>query len=157
VRAKFLAATTAVIFFSASPATAETVTQTLEAFGFFGRWAIDCRAPPSADNTVRTSRVSATGEPVFSESLGGTGEPNIYVILRAKTIDPNTIRVRIKLNGEYRQDLTMQRRDGRIRTTANREVETGNSIVRRGIVLSTGQATPWLTRCEQERPVREQT
>jgi hypothetical protein len=157
VRAKFLAAVAAVIFFSAPPAIAETVTQTLESFGFFGRWAIDCRAPPSADNTVRTARVSATGEPIFSESLGGTGEPNVYVILRAKTIDASTVRVRIKLNVEYKQDLTMHRRDGRIHTITNREVDNGKYIVRRGVVVSTGQATPWLTRCEQEPPARTQT
>jgi hypothetical protein len=156
VRAKFLAAVTAVVFFSAPPAIAETVTQTLEAFGFFGRWAIDCSAPPSAANTVRTSRVSATGEPIFSESLGGTGEPNVYVILRAKTIDADTIRVRIKLNGDSRQDLTMHRRDDRIHTITNREVATGEYVVRKGVVVSTGQATPWLTRCEQEPPARKQ-
>jgi hypothetical protein len=157
VRAKFLAAVAAVIFFTASPAVAETLTQTLEAFGFFGRWAIDCDAPPSPSNTVRTARVSPTGEPTFSESLGGTGEPNAYVILRAKTIDANTIRVRIKLNSEYKQDLTMHRRDNKIHTISNREVDTGEYIVRKGVVVSTGQPTPWLTRCEQQLPVREQT
>lgn len=157
MRARFLAAIAAVIFFSAPPAVAETLTQTLEAFGFFGRWAIDCSAPPSAENTVRTARVSLTGEPIFSENLGGTGEPNAYVILRAKTLDANTIRVRIKLNGEYKQDLTMHRRDDRIHTITNREVDTGEYIVRRGVVVSTGQAPPWLTRCEQQPPVREQT
>jgi hypothetical protein len=157
VRAKFLAAVAAVIFFTASPAAAETLTQTLESFGFFGRWAIDCNAPPSASNTVRTARISPTGEPTFSESLGGTGEPNAYVILRAKTIDANSIRVRIKLNSEYKQDLTMQRRGDKIRTISNREVDTGEYIVRKGVVVSNGQATPWLMRCEQQLPVREQT
>jgi hypothetical protein len=157
VRAKFLAAIAAVIFFSAPPAVAETLTQTLESFGFFGRWAIDCNEPPSASNTVRTVRISPTGDPTFSESLGGEGEPNVYVVLRAKPTSANTINLRIKLNGQDRQDLTMHRDDNRIRTLSNRDVETGEFIVRKGTIAGTRQATPWLTRCEQELPVRERS
>jgi hypothetical protein len=145
------------LFFSGSaPANAETLVQTLEHFGFFGRWAIDCGEPPSPDNTVRTTRILPTGDPAFSESLGGEGEPNSYVILGAKPVSADTITLRIKLNGEYQQDLTMHRQDDRLRTLSNREVDTRAYVVRKGVIAATGQATPWLTRCEQQQPSRQQ-
>jgi hypothetical protein len=152
VRAQFLAAIVAVLFFSGAPARAETLTQTLESFGFFGRWAMDCHEVPSPSNTVRTARVLPTGDPVFSESLGGKAEPNTYVVLRAKRISADTVRLRIKLNGEYQQDLTMHRHDGKLRTITNRDVDTHAYVVRKGVVVANGQATPWLTRCEQQQP-----
>jgi hypothetical protein len=146
------------LFFSGSaPADAETLVQTLEHFGFFGRWAIDCGEPPSPDNTVRTTRILPTGDPAFSESLGGEGEPNSYVILGAKPVSADTITLRIKLNGESMQDLTIHRRDNRLRTIANREAGTRKYVVRKGTVVATGHATPWLSRCEHEPPVRQQT
>jgi hypothetical protein len=157
VRTKFLAALAAVLFFSGAPANAETLTQTLEAFGFFGRWAIDCGEPPSSSNTVRIARVSPTGGPIFNETLGGTGEPNAYVILSAKQLSATTMSLRIELNGDYKQDLTMHLLDNKVRTISNRDVETGQYIVRKGVVVSTGQATPWLTRCEQTPPARQQS
>lgn len=157
MRAAFLAAIVAVIFFTSPPAGAETLIQTLESFGFFGRWAIDCNAPSSPDNTVRTSRILPTGEPAFSESLGGEGQPNSYVILRVKPAGADKITLRIKLNGEYRQDLTMHRQDNRLRTITNREVDTRKYVVRNGAIVANGHATPWLTRCEHEPTVRQQT
>jgi hypothetical protein len=156
VRARFHAAIAAVLFFSGAAARAETLTQTLEAFGFFGRWAMDCSQAPSPENTVRTARVSPTGDPIFSESLGGQGEPNTYVILRAKRTSADTITLRIKLNGEYQQDLTMHRQGDQLRTLSNREVDTRVYVVRKGIIAATKQATPWLTRCEQQQPSRQQ-
>jgi hypothetical protein len=144
-----------VLFLSGAPARAETLIQTLEGFGFFGRWAMDCSQVPSPSNTVRTARVSPTGDPVFSESLGGKGEPNSYVVLRAKRTGDNTVTLRIKLNGEYQQDLTMHRQDDRLRTLSNREVDTHVYVVRKGVITATGQATPWLTRCEQQQPARQ--
>lgn len=161
MRVKFLAALTAAIIFNAgfpaAPAGAETLVKTLEAFGFFGRWAIDCDEPPSASNTVRIARVSPAGDPVFTETLGGAGEPNAYVVLRAKQTDAATMSLRIELNGESRQDLLMHRLDNKVRTISNREVKSRQYIVRNGVVVSTGHATPWLTHCEEPQPGRQQS
>jgi hypothetical protein len=146
VRVEFLAALLAVIFFAA-PAGAETVRETLDQFGFFGRWAMDCAAPASADNNVRNARISPTGDPIFSESLGGDGEPNTYVILRAKLNGGDTITLRTKLNGEIEQDLTMRRDGTRLRTMINRDVGSRQYVVRNGVVSSTKRETPWLNHC----------
>jgi hypothetical protein len=156
VRIKFLAACAAVIFFSAAPALAETASQTLEDLGFFGRWAMNCDEPPSESNTVRIARVSATGDAIFKESLGGPGEPNIYVVLRVTRTDTGMV-LRTKLNGTVSQDLTIRRDGDRIRTITNRDVATGRFVVRKGVIVSNGRETPWLTRCTQEPPGPEQT
>lgn len=155
VRLKFLAATAAVIFFSAPAAKAESLSATLEAFGFFGRWAISCDEPASPTNNVRTAQLSQAGDPVFSESLGGDGEPNSYVILRAKRKGSDTIVLRTKLNGEIVQELTMHRNGERMRTMTNRDMASGDYLVRKGVVVSTKQETPWLTRCATQEPPRQ--
>jgi len=152
VRLEFLAAIAAVIFFSAPAAKADSLSETLETFGFFGRWAINCDEPASPANNVRTARMSPTGDPVFSENLGGLGEPNSYVILRAKRNGADTAVLRVKLNGGVIQELTMRRDGDRLRTISNREIATGEYVVREGLVVSTKQETPWLTRCAQEPP-----
>lgn len=152
MRLKLLAATAAVIFFSAPAANADSLNETLEAFGFFGRWAMNCEGPASPTNNVRTARLSPGGDPVFNESLGGSGEPNSYVILRAKRAGADTIVLRTKLNGEIIQELTMHRRGDRLRTITNRDIASGEYLVRKGVVVSTKQETPWLVRCTQEPP-----
>ena len=153
MRTRFLAAIAAVIFFSGPASSAESLTEILENFGFFGRWAMDCDQPASPANNVRVARVSASSDPIFSENLGGSGEPNSYVILRAKRTGPDTIVLRTKLNGEIVQELTMRRNGERIQTITNRDPATGKYIVRKGVIVGTKYETPWLTRCgAQETP-----
>jgi hypothetical protein len=148
VGVKFLAAAMAVIFFSSHAATAESLRDTLDHFGFFGRWALNCAEPASPDNNVRNARMSPAGDPIFSESLGVDGEPNIYLILRAKRTGPDTIVIRTKLNSDVEQELTMRRDGNRLRTVTNRDRADGHYIVRHGIVTSNKKQTPWLTRCD---------
>lgn len=126
------------------PVAADTIRETLEAFGFSGTWALNCNQPASPDNNVRIISVSPAGDPIFTESLGF--EPNIYVILRAH-IEGDSIALRTKLNGEIEQDLTMRKREDRLRTMSNRDVASGRYVVRDGLVLSNKQETPWLTHC----------
>ena len=157
MRVKFLAAIAAVIVFCSPAACAESLSETLEGFGFFGRWAMDCDKPASPSNNVRIARLSPTGDPVFSESLGGSGEPNSYVILRAKRTSADTIVVRTKLNGEVTQELTINRHGDRVRTMTNRDMTSGKHLVRNGVVAGTQHETPWLTRCaKQETPSGEE-
>jgi hypothetical protein len=150
VRVEFLAAVLAVIFFGSPPAAAKSLRDTLDDFGFFGRWAMDCAQPASPANNVRRARISPTGDPVFSESLGGDGEPNVYVVLRARRTADDTIVLRTKLNGEIVQELIMRREGNRLRTMSNRDVPGGDYVVRNGVVLSTRAPTPWLAHCTEQ-------
>jgi hypothetical protein len=132
---------------------AATLKDTLSAFGFFGTWAVDCAQPASPVNNYRSAYVSQTGDPVFSESLGSNSEPNIYVILRARQEGKDRIVLRVKINGEFEQELTIRKEGNRLRTITNRDLDRHRKyVVRNGEVLSTGGNTPWLTRCDAPPP-----
>jgi hypothetical protein len=132
----------------ARPAGAETIRETLETFGFFGTWAMQCGEPASPENNVRSASIAPTGDPIFTDTLSPHGEPNVYVILSARRAGDDTLVLRIKLNGRMEQELAMRRAENRIRTFGNRDPRSGAAVVRNGVVKSTGRATPWLTRCE---------
>ncbi len=149
-RVKFLMAIAMAWLVGCEPVAAETTREALDGFGFAGTWALRCDDPPSPDNNVRVVSVSPASDPMFAESLGPESDPNIYVILRARRINDDTIVLRVKLNGEVEQDLTIRRDQDRIRTTDNREVETDRYIVKNGIVASNKRETPWLTHCAQK-------
>ena len=154
---RFLAA---IVFLSfalgGSMASAETIRETLESFGFFGTWATRCDEPASPGNNVRIAAVSVAGDPVFTESLGENSEENVYVILGAQRLGDDAIALRIKLNGTNEQELVMRRAWGRIRTFSNRDGRGGRAIVANGIVKSSGRATPWLTRCGDSSERRQE-
>ena len=82
----------------AMPASAETIRETLDQFGFFGTWAVNCDQAAALDNNIRRAYVAAAGDAIFSESLSPAAEPNTYVILSARRLGEDTIVLRIKLN-----------------------------------------------------------
>lgn len=149
-RVKFLAALAMACLIGSGPAAADAIREALDGFGFSGTWALRCDDPPSPDNNVRVVSVSPAGDAMFAESLGPESDPNIYVILRVRRANDDTIVLHVKLNGEVEQDLTIRREQNRIRTTDNREVATGQYVVKNGIVASNKQETPWLTHCAQK-------
>lgn len=115
----------------------------LEPFGFFGEWATRCDRPASTGNVKRSTYVSASGEPGFSESLGATR--NIYRILDARTAG-NVVALEVELNDTIRQILTMRRDGDRIRTIRN-QLADGRVLVDDGKVVANGMATPSLKLC----------
>jgi len=151
VRAKFLIAL-AVTALGTVPAQAETARETLDQFGFFGTWAVRCGQPPAPDNVTRRALPAAKKGVSFTETLGQDSQPNTYSILSAKRAGGDSIVIRTKLNGEIEQDLTIRKEDNRVRTMQNREVDTGDFVVKDGIVDSNQSETPWLTRCPDEPP-----
>jgi len=143
----FLIATLTAGVFGVGSAGAATISDTLEAFGFFGTWATNCHQPPSRSNNQRSAFISATGDAMFNESLGPDSEPNVYVILKAVRGDDGKIIMRTKLNGETEQELIMRIDGDRLRTLSNRDIASRKYIVRHGRVVSNHHDTPWLTHC----------
>ncbi|MGI8525210.1 MAG: hypothetical protein ACR2K5_03375 [Pseudolabrys sp.] len=139
------------VSFSVTAATAETTRQTLESFGFFGTWAVTCERPAAPENVVRVVYVASNGQVEFSETFGENYEPNIYDVLAADIFKRDTLVLRVDLNGEARQRLTMRRTAGRIRTITNQDVDDGSFVVRNAMIAETGQATPWLSHCAKTR------
>ncbi len=143
----FIAVTVSLLL--ALNADAAPLRATLESFEFFGTWAVSCEQPAAPDNVVRTVYVAADGQIEFSETFGDDYEPNIYGVLAADTYPHHTIVLRVDLNGEARQRLTMRRKGGRVRTVTNQNIDDGSFVVRNETVVKTGQATPWLSHCSE--------
>jgi hypothetical protein len=150
VRVKFLIV---VVFGSliVTAARAESARETLDQFGFFGTWAVRCDEPSSPDNVTRYALTSTKGVS-FTETLGKDSQSNIYSVLSAKRVGGDSILIRTRLNSDIEQDLTIRRDQNRVRTMQNREVATGDFVVKDGIVDSNKSETPWLTRCSSDPP-----
>jgi hypothetical protein len=132
-------------------AAAAPIRDTLESFEFFGTWAAHCDRPTSPVNSLRTVYETANGQVEFTESFGEGFEPNTYAVTDATVPMRGTIVLRIVLNGEIKQQLTMRQKRGRIRTMSNRDSEKGTFVVKNGIVTNTSKSTPWLSHCAQAR------
>jgi hypothetical protein len=149
VRVKFLLIV-ALGVLSVTVVRAETARDTLEQFGFFGTWAAHCGEPASPENVTRYARGSKSMALKFSETLGKDSEPNVYAVLSAERLSPDTVVIRTKLNDDIEQELTIRRDQDRVRTMENREVAGGEYVVKNGLVTSNKSETPWLTRCSDE-------
>jgi hypothetical protein len=134
-----------------SPVAANDMRGTLQTFGFFGRWAPHCDQPASLTNSVRNAKVTEDGRIEFTESLGEQYQPNRYVVLDARKRGADAVILRIELNNAVKQDLTMVKRGGLLRTMTNRQLSDDKLIVKGGIVTATKQKTPWLTRCGDDQ------
>ncbi len=133
-----------------APAQAQSTRRVLENFTFFGKWSPHCDQPAGPANSLRNVYVARGGEVQFTESLGAGYKDNLYRVLDAKRIAPDKVVLRIELNGTITQDLTMVKEGGRIRTVANQRTD-GQFVVKDGIVLANGNATPWVSRCAKAR------
>jgi hypothetical protein len=119
---------------------------TLNAFGFFGTWAVQCGAQPSPGNVVQT--VTWTGrEPVeFSATVAPGTAGNRYRVVTAQMPNATTLVMQIQLNGRSIENLTITKYGtNRIRTMTNQTSQ--GLLVRDGVVVATGRPTPWLQKC----------
>lgn len=129
-------------------AEAGSIGRTLTEFGFMGSWAQDCGRPADRDNIWRQASPIDDGGAIFTESLGEGFQPSIYRILAVRRTLSDTVVLTIELNSKIRQDLTMVLRGNRIRTMTNHPAGLAKPVVKDGVVIANGAATPWLTRCE---------
>ena len=131
---------------SSATAPAQSTSSILSDFGFIGTWAMRCGAAPAADNITEVVTVMPEGTVRFTTDLGPRFTPNNYVVLSARRIDPKTIVIRIRLNNDILEDLTVIKDGNGIRTMTNRKT-TGEVLVRHGVILSNGRKTPWMRKC----------
>ena len=135
-----------------TPAGAST-REVLNEFGFFGEWAADCSRPVAMDNPYRNAYLDERGEPVFSETLGPDLPANTYAIVDARPAKSGKagLQLSVRLNNDVTQSLLMVRNGDQIRTMMNRRLSDGALLVKDGIVVSIGKATPSLARCGDPR------
>ena len=126
-------------------AQAQAVAGTLNGFGFFGSWAVQCGSP-APTNIIR--EVKWTGhEPVeFIESYAGATTGNHYRVLSAQMPNPTTLQIQVLLNGRIVENLTIAKYSTNwIRTMTNQTSQ--GFVVQNGVVAASGQPTPWLQKC----------
>jgi hypothetical protein len=129
-------------------ASAATLPQILERFDFAGTWAAQCERPAAPDNIIRRVEANGSGEVSFVERFGEGYEPNRYTVVGARQGKHGLLNVNVELDG-IRQALTIKRSHGRLRTMRNRRAD-GTLLVQNGVVVTTGQPTPWLSRCDDK-------
>ena len=131
---------------AAAMAAGQPVAGTLNAFGFFGTWAVQCGAPPAPANIVET--VAWTGrEPVdFTATAAPGAAGNRYRIVSAQMPNPTTLYLQVELNNRGGESLTIVKSgDNRIRTMATQTAQ--GFLVKEGIIAANGRETPWLQKC----------
>jgi hypothetical protein len=148
---RYLCGAAVVLCLFSSPAAANDMRATLQTFGFFGRWAPRCDQPASLTNSVRNAKVADDGRIEFTESLGEQYQPNRYVVLDARKRGADAVVLRIELNDKIKQDLTMVKRGGLLRTMTNRQIAGDKLIVKGGVIVATKQKTPWLSHCGEDQ------
>jgi hypothetical protein len=133
-------------FFAAVPAEARSVRSVLSDFGFMGAWSADCAAAPAPSNSRRTARTGRSGLVTFEEDLGPDYQPNKYVVVGAQRLARDTVAIRVELNGERMQDLTVLKDGQRLRTIENVGAD-GKAVVKDGRLVANNRETPWLNKC----------
>lgn len=141
-----LAALLPIALLAATPAEAQSPRRILSEFGFMGAWSPECRTAPAPNNSRRTTRIGRSGTVTFEEDLGPDFEPNKYVVRNAQRVGRDAVSIRVELNGEHVQDLTVVKDGRRLRTMENVGAD-GKAVVQNGRVLASNRETPWLTKC----------
>jgi hypothetical protein len=125
---------------------AQSPTAVLEAFGYFGRWAPDCSRSPVPGNPHMTVSKSPRGTIEVRNSLGPDYLDNVNILLDARSLGPDRVWIKTQLNNSELREWEVVRQAGRIRTFVNRKPD-GTHITRDGLVVASGNPTPWLNRC----------
>jgi hypothetical protein len=127
----------------ASSARAETVAKTVTQWGLPGVWMEDCGRPLGATNRRSTVTVSADGT---ASGRGENGSYDVHTQFTVARIQPNG---HLTLIDTERYSHTLSRRpNGRMQVVAVSLEGEGSGIVRGGIVIQTGEATPSYEKCQ---------
>ena len=133
---------------AAAPALAagQPVAGTLNAFGFFGTWAVHCGAPPAPANIVETVGWSGHEPVEFTATVVPGAAGNRYRVVSAEMPNPTTLFLQVELNDQRAESLAIVKSGNeRIRTMTNRTSQ--GFLVKDGVVVAIGRETPWLQKC----------
>jgi len=131
----------------AAPSSAETAAQIAARWGIVGIWQKDCNAPVSRNNDQQAF-VIRNGKLFLDRSTGNGHDSNPITAASINAQGELDLRVTFPASGQNRQNVHAMAKDGRDHIVLNRDVITGEYTVKNGILLSTGNAVPWLTHCD---------
>lgn len=126
---------------------AQTPKSVLESFGYIGHWAQDCSRKAEPGNPHLITSVLRTGGVELRNKLGAEYEDNVNIVLEARSLGPDKVWIKSKLNNNELREWEVTRQGGRIRTLVNRKPD-GTLITKDGVVVSSNKPTPWLSRCK---------
>ena len=131
----------------AAPSTAETAVQIATRWGIVGIWQRDCATPVSRSNDQQAF-VIQNGKLYLDRSTGDTHDSNPITAAEITARGELDLRATLTDYKQNRQNVHAMSNDGRDHIVVNRNVDTDEDTVRNGILLSDGQPTPWMTRCD---------
>ena len=134
------------VFSVQSASAAATVSETLRDFGLLGSWASQCDAPADIKNDRKTYSVISVDVVQEANDLGPQYEPNVSSITAAERLAPDRLQYTSTLQNGVTRTLIILMRGNTIRTMSNIRSD-GTALVKDGNILSNGNATPALTRC----------
>jgi hypothetical protein len=131
---------------ASEPLHAQTAAETARTWGLLGTWRLDCNKPASrADGELQY--VVREGKLFHDREFGDARDSSTVTSLVAKADGSIDVVVNFTSIGQTREFSLIKGKDGRIRATSNRNVDTNEYSIRDGKFSFNGASTPWQTRC----------
>jgi hypothetical protein len=132
---------------------AQSLTNTVKAFGLIGTWADDCNQNPSPANQHAIFSITTGGAIQLRDDFGPDYEDMVYSIVDAKRIGQFRMSMRQLLMNDDRiaLDTVLLKTKDKIRVWSSRGTD-GTVLVDDGSMpVANGQETGWLVRCDFRR------
>lgn len=146
MRMRLFAAALALLFVPLNIACAETVADTLKAWGLLGTWAADCDFPAGRRNGYYSFIAKADGQGAHGRDFGDIKDSNEILSATIGADNLLTLSVRFQSTAQVREFSYVKGERGVIRALTNREAG-GAFTVRDGKFVGSGEATLWQSRC----------
>jgi hypothetical protein len=127
---------------------AETVAETVRAWGLLGTWSPVCSDDPSPWNGRYQYFVTSGGRVGRVRDLGSMYDRK-EVKAAHKHADELELVVYCPKTDEWREIRVVKGEDGRLRVMADRNLITEEYVVKDGMFTSSRTDTPWKTRCSR--------
>jgi hypothetical protein len=125
---------------------AQTAAETASRWGLLGTWRLDCSQPPSrSDGNLQY--VVRGGRLFHDREFGDARDSSTVLSARTKADGSIELVVNFVSISQTREFSLIKGRDGRIRATSNRNIDTNEYSIRGGTFAANGNTTPWQTRC----------
>ncbi|MBP0110298.1 MULTISPECIES: hypothetical protein [Bradyrhizobium] len=131
-----------------SLAGAETLAATVEQWGLFGSWAVDCAAQPDRDRgAFLTYEIRKDGRVMYRRDFGEARDENEVVSATVNAEGLLNVMVYFPSLHQTREFGLLLQKDGSLRAIYNRS-ERGEYTIRDGKYVTTGAPTPAQQRCD---------
>ena len=132
---------------AAAPAFAQSNVDVAQSWGVIGTWRIDCKQPTSRANPD-LKYVVRDGKLFHDRNFGDVTDSHPVIVATRR--DDGSLELVINFNeyNETRQYAFVHGENNSLRTMYNRNVDTGDSSIRDGVMTASGQPSAWQYRCD---------